>query len=142
MADPEELVNAVHSDFENFPGDWIHSLFNPFTSRPIDSQAIAKQKTYDLHIHTSYVLKSGETSGPSTKGLEASIDECEIREIHVYPYRLGTLTYTGTYEGQKLLELKKEDHHSFSDVFTSCIEQSFNNFVPADDTHFKVVLSI
>jgi hypothetical protein len=142
LGDQTEVTDDINTDVSHFPDTWKSFLFNPFTQRPIDRETLTKKTAYRLDVRTTYFLKASEASGPSTKGLQASAEECEIMELRTFPYRLGNLSYTGTYEGRKLVKLKKEGHNSFSDAFTSCIEQSFNDFTPADGTKLKVVISI
>jgi hypothetical protein len=135
------VTKSILSDLDHISDGWKKYLFNPFTHQPIDPGMLVKKSIYRMDIKTTYYTKKGE-SGPSTKSLEADLNACDEAEQNAFPYRLGTLTFTATYESEKLTDLKKENHHSFSDGFTACIEKSFGNFTPAKDTKFKVVVSI
>jgi len=139
--DQKVATQSLMSDLWSFPKEWKTAIFNPFTHLPISPEMLVKKDVYRVDIHTSWTLKQGEPI-PSTADLEETLKDCDQTEQKRFPYRIGTMTYTATYDKQVFKELTHQDHHSFSDGFTSCVEQALRTYKPVSPAFLKVTVSL
>jgi hypothetical protein len=139
--DQKQATQSLSSDLWSLPKEWKSALYNPFTHQPIEPEMLVKKDLYRMDIHTSWTLKRGEKI-PSTTDLEARLKECDQTEQKRFPYRLGMMTYSATYDAQVLASLTHQDHHSFSDGFVSCVEQTLRTYKPVSPQPLKVTVSL
>ena len=139
--DQKQATQSLMTDLWSLPKNWKLALYNPFTHQPIDQDMLVKKDIYRMDIHTSWTLKRGE-SIPSTSDLESTLKECDQTEQKRFPYRLGVMTCTATYDQQVLKDLTHQGHHSFSDGFVSCVEQALRGYKPVSAALLKVTVSL
>jgi len=139
--DQKQATQSLMLDLWSLPKEWKSALYNPFTHQSIESSMLIKKDAYRMDIHTSWTLKRGEAI-PSTENLEARLKECDQTEQKRFPYRVGTMMYTATYDRQVLASLNHQDHHAFSDGFVSCVEQALRTYKPVSPEPLKVTVSL
>jgi hypothetical protein len=127
IGDQTAATDSLTDAMGRMPQSWKSALYNPFTSKPISPDM--------------FFLKTNQTR-ISTDDLELALTHCDAEEQHHFPYRVGWLTYSATYENQLLTELTKEEHHAFSDSFTTCITNTLKIFKPSTNVKFQVLVTI
>jgi hypothetical protein len=141
QADQTETARSLAGDLKTLPAAWQTALFNPFTHRPITGAMIDVKSVHQLKVATKHFLKKGEAKAP-TSVLESNLQGCDATEQRKYPYRVGTLSYSATYEKRVLQSLKKEGENSFSNDFVSCVDQAIRDFKPETDAKVEVKVTL
>lgn len=140
IGDQNAATESLNDAVGRIPQSWKMALYNPFTAKAITTDMLSG-KDHRMQIKTTFFLKVNQTR-ISTNDLESSLTRCDADEQHRFPYRLGRLSYSATYENQLLTNLTKDDHHSFSDTFTSCIVTALKTFKPTTNVKFQVLVTI
>lgn len=141
IGDQTATTDSLMDVMSRLPQSWKAAFYNPFTSKPITAEMLNKKSEHRMQIKTTFFLKTNQTR-IATNDLETALTLCDSDEQHRFPYRLGWLSYSATYENELLTGIQKDDHDSFSDTFTNCIVTALKIFKPTTNVKFQVLVTI
>jgi hypothetical protein len=141
IGDQTATTDSLTDVMGRLPQSWKTALYNPYTSKSITADMLNKKAQHRMEIKTTFFLKTNQTR-IATNDLETALTLCDSDEQHRFPYRLGWLSYSATYENGLLMDVQKDEHDSFSDSFTSCIVTALKIFKPTTNVKFQVLVTI
>jgi hypothetical protein len=143
QGDQKVVLEGLVANFRALPSSWHNAIVNPFTGKPLTETMASHQGPTRMDIHTERFIKKGEHPSASTAlPLQTALEACDQTEQKRFPYRLGTLKYTATYQGGKLVDLSKTELNSFSDEFAVCLDRSLRAFKPLTPEKIVVTVSL
>jgi hypothetical protein len=126
----KETTAALLDDLRILPQGWSGALFNPFTYKPITTDMLVAESSYNLDVHARSTRKKGDMGSFNPSQLVGALRACDLDEQHRFPYRIGTIRTTATYKDGDLQSLVENGRDSFSEGFTACIESALRNLRP------------
>ncbi|MDR3607089.1 MAG: hypothetical protein P4M08_06900 [Oligoflexia bacterium] len=142
QAGQKETTLALMEDLKTLPARWHSKIFNPFTNKPITAKMLEVKNSYQLSVQTKITRKKGEKPSIQTASLVSALQACDNDEQRRFPYRIGTLRMTATYQDGKYMGLRDESSNSFSDEFIQCLEKSLKDYKAAPNSRIEVTLTL
>lgn len=102
-------------------------IVSGFTLRPIDSEMLTGEGRESFDVFAKGTSEPDKT----LSDLMSKLKRCGFNNSKEDPLRLGKLTYVAKYQGGTFAEMaEKKDNNSFSENFTTCVDNSLRTFRP------------